>query len=166
MSVHKCFLELILSESFNSPRDQSPLKWLPGGYSSSALHFSEWPHAGWCRSFGFLPCQLLSDWHLVRKTHGSNDDYKCGSRSSLMKSWSRSPSRLAFSPEGSSKLHPLREAPSALEQSIFTPCKFAPCRRETKRQQESGFSFYMQILSQQSIIWSYWTKMTRVHFCI
>lgn len=39
------------------------------------------------------------------------------------------PSRFAFSPDGSSKLHPLREAPSALVQSIFTPCKLAPCKR-------------------------------------
>lgn len=36
------------------------------------------------------------------------------------------PSRLAFSPDGSSKLHPFRDAPSALEQSIFTPWRLAP----------------------------------------
>lgn len=63
--VNVGMFRVILSESLNSPQDQSPLKWLPGGYSSSALHFSEWPHAGWSRSSGFLPCQLLSDLHLV-----------------------------------------------------------------------------------------------------
>lgn len=59
-------------------------------------------------------------------------DYKCGTRSSLIMNCNRLPSRLAFSPDGSSKLHPLREAPSALEQSIFTPCKLAPLKRQSK----------------------------------
>lgn len=39
--------------------------------------------------------------------------------------WSASPSRLALIPAGSSKLQPLSEAPSALVQSIFTPCRLA-----------------------------------------
>lgn len=36
-----------------------------------------------------------------------------------------SPSKLALIPAGSSKLQPLREAPSALVHSIFTPCRLA-----------------------------------------
>lgn len=46
--------------------------------------------------------------------------------------WSNSsPSRLALIPAGSSKLQPLREAPSALVHSIFTPCRLAACDRQT-----------------------------------
>lgn len=40
------------------------------------------------------------------------------------------PSKLALRPDGSSKLHPFSDAPSALEHSIFTPCRFAHWERE------------------------------------
>lgn len=38
-----------------------------------------------------------------------------------------SPSRLALTPAGSSKLQHLSDAPSALVHSIFTPCRLAAC---------------------------------------
>lgn len=53
-----------------------------------------------------------------------------GTRPPLTNDCDGLPSRLAFSPDGSSKLHPFREAPSALEQSIFTPCRLAPFKRQ------------------------------------
>lgn len=36
------------------------------------------------------------------------------------------PSMFAFNPDGSSKLQPFIEAPSALQHNILTPCKLAP----------------------------------------
>lgn len=59
-------------------------------------------------------------------------DDKCGTATSLCKICNGLPSRLAFNPEGSSKLHPLRDAPSALEQSIFTPCRLAPFDKQNQ----------------------------------
>lgn len=57
-------------------------------------------------------------------------DNKWGTMFPFIKDCGGLPSRLAFSPDGSSKLHPFREAPSALEQSIFTPCRLAPFKRQ------------------------------------
>lgn len=55
------------------------------------------------------------------------------------------PSRLALRPEGSSKLHPFNDAPSALEQSILTPWRLAHCQKQRKL--ESNFE------GMQCIIW-------------
>lgn len=47
------------------------------------------------------------------------------------------PSRLAFNPDGSSKLHPFKEAPSALQQSILTPCRLAPFKKNKKQNKQT-----------------------------
>lgn len=55
-----------------------------------------------------MPCTVYNKCHFIYKA----------------KQWLQCavlPSRLALSPEGSSKLHPFSDAPSALEHSIFTP---------------------------------------------
>lgn len=74
------------------------------------------------------PFRLAPDYKTSRLKH----EHKVETTSTVVKSCDRLPSRLAFSPDGSSKLHPLSDAPSALEQSIFTPCKLAPFKRQRK----------------------------------
>lgn len=68
------------------------------------------------------------------------------------------PSKLALRPDGSSKLQPFRDAPSALEHNIFTPCRFAHWQRQDvshegvriKYQKPAGHRFKLCITTEPS----------------
>lgn len=117
----------------SSPPDRFLPEWPPASYSSWVWRSSAWPRGGLYPSSDCPPYPPPLDWLLS----GNDRHYLLGiwdSREAVQKSSVLIlPSRFALSPAGSSKLQPLRDAPSALVHSIFTPCKLAPWETHAKR---------------------------------
>lgn len=128
---------MILKLNGFSPPGRFLPKWRPASYSSWVWRSSAWPRGGLYPSSDCPPYPPPLDWHLWGNYRyyilGIWDPREAVQKSSVL----ILPSRFALSPAGSSKLQPLRDAPSALVQSIFTPCKLAPWKNVCTKKQFS-----------------------------